>query len=297
MKATKIFLFIFFVLAVQPSYCTAQGKIDGLVAAPYPGSAQETNPGVTDALERKAMDSRSRTYYTKDSMDKVKTYYTKLVGPLEEYDKSYVFNKAVIPSNEVYDIVTKRGGSIGEGDGNNATFAGVTMYGPPINGSANYSVVKVYESLEKAYALRFQEDDPTKLQKRLEDAELVQVKQKYEHLKTAYFLQTNQKRKDNMPGTFKVDEVLYDKYYTSAEETRQKELEEIQKKYTDAMTKMKYDEATKLGDQMMKYTQPQTKDDWNTALKCLQEMEKNAYTTMIIIDMHPSKWDLTQPKE
>lgn len=294
MKNT-ILLFVF-ALIIQYTLCSAQKKDDGLLAAPYPGSVLETYPGVTDASERKVMDSRSRTYYTKDSMDKVKTYYTKLVGALEEYQKGYVYNKAVIPSNDVYDIVTKRGGSIGEGDGNGATFAGVTIDGPPINGSANYSVVKVYESLEKAYALRFQDDDPAKTAKRLEDAELVQVKQKYEHLKTAYFLQTNQKRKDNAYGTFKVDEVLYDKYYTSAEETRQKELAEIQKKYMDAMTKMQYDEASKLGDQMMKYTQPQTKDDWNTAINCLEEMEKNAYATKIVIDMHPSKWDLTPPK-
>ena len=272
----------------------AQAKIDGLLAAPYPGSVLETYPGVTDASERKPMDSRSRTYYTKDSMEKVKAHYTKLLGALEENQKGYVYRKEVVPFKDIYDIVQKRGGSIGEGDGEQ--FAGVTISGPPTNGSANYSVVKVYESIEKAYVLRFQDEDPVSLQKRLEDAELVQVKLKYEHLKTTYFMETNQKRKDNFSGTFKVDEVVYDKYYTSAEENRKKEIEEIQKKYMDAMTKMKYDEASKLGDQMMKYTQPQTKDDWNTALKCLQEMEKNAYATQIVIDMHPSKWDLTSPK-
>ena len=294
MKST--ILLLLFAFMIQYTLSRAQKKDDGLLAAPYPSSVLETNPGVTDASERKAMDSRSHTYYTKDPMEKVKAHYAKLLGPLEEYDKGYVYNKAIIPSNKVYDIITKRGGSFGEGDGNEATFAGVTITGPPINGSANYSVVKVFESLEKAYALRFRDDDPAKVAKRLEDAELVQVKQKYEHLKTAYFLQTNQKRKDNAYGTFKVDEVLYDTYYTSAEETRQKELTEIQKKYMDAMTKLKYDEASKLGDQMMKYTQPQTKDDWSTALKCLQEMEKNAYTTMIVIVMHPSKWDITPQK-
>ena len=289
-------LFLFFVLVLQCSFSHAQKKDDGLLAAPYPGSVPETYPGVTDASERKATESRSRTYYTRDSMDKVKAHYTKLLGAFEEYQKGYVYNRAIIPSNEVYDIVTKRGGSIGEGDGNDATFAGVTISGPPINGSANYSVVKVYESLEKAYALRFQDDDPAKVGQRLQDPELVQVKAKYEHLKVAYFLSTDQKRKDNVYGSLRVDEVLYDKYYTNAEETRQKELEAIQKKYMDAMTKMKYDEASKLGDQMMKYTQPQTKDDWNTALTCLQEMEENAYTTMIVIDKHPSRWDLAQSK-
>ena len=284
----QLVLFLYF------SFCQAQKKDDVLLAAPYPGSIVETNPGVTDASERKLMDSRSRTYYTKDSMEKVKAHYTKLLGALEEHQEGYVYRKEVVSFKDIYDIVQKRGGSIGEGEGEQ--FAGVTISGPPTNGSTNYSVVKVYESLEKAYLLRFQDEDPVNVQKRMEDPELVQVKQKYEHLKTAYFIQTNQKRKDNFSGTFKVDEVLYDKYYTSAEETRKKEMEETQKKYMDAMTKMKYDEASKLGDQMMKYTQPQTKDDWNTALKCLQEMEKYAYATKIEIDMHPSKWDLAPPK-
>ena len=65
------------------------------------------------------------------------------------------------------------------------------------------------------------------------------------------------------------------------------------------MAKMQYDAATKLGDRMMELSgiQSNPKNDWDTAIKCLEEMERNAYATKIVIDMHPSKWDLTPPKE
>jgi hypothetical protein len=38
------------------------------------------------------------------------------------------------------------------------------------------------------------------------------------------------------------------------------------------------------------------KTDMNTIIQCLDEMDNNAYATMIVIDTHPSKWDLAQPK-
>lgn len=299
MKTNKITCALFAFMILFRTLSPSQGKSDGLLAEPYPGSIAETHPGETDPSTRKVMEAQGRTYYTKDPLEKVLAHYTKSLAKkfevLSESENTHTC--AVIPSNQVYDIVTKRGGEISEGGGNFQTFAGITISGPPKNGSTNYSVVKVYESLDKAYALGLQEGDPAKLQKRMDDPELTQVKAQYEHLKVAYFMETNQPRRDNMPGTLKMDEVLYGKYYTFVEETRKKELDEIQKKYTAAMTKMKYDEATKLGDQMMKYAQPDAKDDWNTALKCLQEMEKHAYVTKIVIDMHPSKWDLTPIKQ
>lgn len=289
-------------LTFQILQILAQGKVDGLLAQPYPASVAETFPEL-DAASRSIVDARSRTFYTKDPMEKVRAHYTKLLGPFEEYWKDYIYNRDVVPFKDVVDIITKRGGTIGEGGESffGGTFAGVTISGPPINGTANYSVVKVYESLDQAYVLRFQEadgGDPEKMQKHMEDPELVQVKKKYEHLKVAYFVDTKEKRKDNKPGSLAMDEVIYDKYFTAPAEARAKELADVQKNYSDALTKMQYDAATKLGDRMVQLSgiQPNHKQDWDTAILCLQEMEKHAYTTKIVIDMHPSKWDLTPPE-
>jgi hypothetical protein len=301
MKALMITLLVLVALNVRGSSCYAQGN-DGLLASRYPGSVTETHPGAADLTWKKIDAARGRTYYSKDPMEKVKAYYAKILGPFEEYDKDYVYNKAVIRFGEVVDIVTKRGGSIGEGGESfyGGTFAGVTITGPPINGSANYSVVKIYQVLESSYIQRFTEADgidPAKMQKHLEDAELKQIKSKYEHLKTAYFVETKEKRKDGFPGALSMDEVIYDKYFTAPAEARKKELEDVQTKYTDAMTKMQFDEATKLGNRMVKLSgiEPDHKGDWNTAIKCLQEMEESAYLTKIVIDAHPSKWILTSP--
>jgi hypothetical protein len=204
----------------------------------------------------------------------------------------------VIPFQKVVPIVEKKGGIIGEG-GNSfwgGTRAGVTLFGKPVN--TNYTVTKVFASLQQAYLQRFSNPENFDIQptgKHLEDPELKKVEAQYEHLKWAYYMQTNQKRKDNLPGTMSADEVIYDKYYTNSAEATKKELEEVQKKYTDAITKMQFDEATKLGDRMVKLSgvQPDLKGDWDTAIKCLQELDKNAYATKIVIDTHPSKWILT----
>jgi hypothetical protein len=296
--ATGVLLVPLLILALSP--CNAQEKESGLLAAPYPGSVLETHPGVTDPFLRKVMGAHGRTYYSKDAGDKVMAHYVRLSGGKFEVspEGDHIFTLSVIPFNQVAAIITKRGGTISEGGESfwGGTMAGVTVYGRPKTGNANYSVTKVYESLEQAYALRLQISDPAQLQQHMQDPELQQARQKYEHLKTDYFMETDQKKKDAPRGTCKVDEVLYDKYYTSAKQSRQQELEQTQKKYTDALAKMNYDEATRLGNLMMKLSQPQPEDDWVVALKCLEEMEKNAYATKIVIDTHPSKWDLTPQK-
>ena len=309
MKTTKAFLFLFFIL--QCTCCYSQGKDGGLLAAPYPGSIVETFPGTTDASWRALMDARSRTYYSKDPMEKVKEHYTKLLGPFEEAWANYNYTRHVVPFSDVYDIVTKRGGSIGEGGESfyGGTMAGVTLFGVvlskvetyvPVNGIVN----KVLEDIKGTYVQRFQEVDgvdgidPAKMLKRMEDPELKQTEARYEHMKWAYFLETKEKRKDNLPGNMSIAEVIYDKYFVAPAEARMKELADVQKKYADAMAKMKYDEAGKLGDRMVKLSgmQSNPKEDWDTAIKCLEELAKNAYATKIVIDMHPSKWDLTPPK-
>ena len=130
-------------------------------------------------------------------------------------------------------------------------------------------------------------EDVSSITKHVEDAELKKTLSRYEHLSWEHFPTVKEKH---------MDDVIFEKYFVTPEEEALREEQELVKKMQALSAQMKYDEATKLGGQMMKYTQPQTKDDWNTALKCLQEMEKYAYATKIEIDMHPSKWDLTSPK-
>ena len=303
MKTTKAFLYLL-VFILQSTVGYSQGKDGGLLATLYPGSVAETNLG-TNASLKALLDARSRTFYTKDSMEKVVALYTtSLGGPFEVSSSGdWIHTRSVIPFSEVVDIVTKKGATVGEGGESfwGGTMAGVTLFGKVTNNAFHYSAIKVFEALQGAYLQKVQDPnnpDFTNMAKRLEDPELKRVEDRYEHLKWSYFVQTKEKRKDNAPGNLSMDEVIYDKYFIAPAEARTKELEMVQKKYNDAMAKLNYDEATKLGDRMMELSgiQPDHKKQWDTAIKCLQEMDKHAYATKIVIDMHPSKWDLTPPK-
>lgn len=305
MKTTKRFLTLLFVLVLQASLCYAQAKDNGLVAARYPGSVEETHPDITDAAEKKSVDSRSRTYYSKDAADKVMAHYTKSLGGKFEpgYGGDWVFSCRVIPYQDVIDIITKRGGELSEGGDNfGGTMAGVTVHGKPTNNAFHYSVLQVYDKMQKAYLSRFQDEfaaDASALQKHAEDPELKELQNRYEHLKLDYFVLTGEKRKEGGANNLTMDEVIYNKYFTNPAEARAKEQEELQKKYTDAMTKMNYDEAARIGNRMVELSgmvPTDGKTDMNTIIQCLDEMDNNAYATMIVIDTHPSKWDLAQPK-
>lgn len=273
MKNTKTVLLLLFVLNLQLSH--AQGK-DGLLAVPYPGAISEPPD--------KWSESRSRTFYTKDPVEKVKAHYTKILGEFVPWPQdNTAYFRETIPSNDVGDILAKRGVDLGE----SRAFAGVTLFGK--SGNSNNTMEKVFDKLKGAYLLRFanaEAEDVSAITKHLEDAELKQTLSRYEHLSWEHFPAVKEKH---------TDDVIFEKYFTAPAEARMKELADVQKKYADAMAKMKYDEAGKLGDRMVKLSgmQSNPKEDWDTAIKCLQEMEKNAYATKIVIDKHPSLWDLS----
>ncbi len=92
-----------------------------------------------------------------------------------------------------------------------------------------------------------------------------------------------------------MDEVIYEKCVEAPEKEALKEEQALVKKMTELTTQMKYDEAGKVGDRMTQLSSRHTdaKRNWDIAIKCLQELEKNAYATKIVIDKHPSQWDLS----
>jgi hypothetical protein len=285
------------------STCWPQGAGGGLLAKQYPGSVVDPNRSLEGAPSKAVRDARSSEFYSKDPVEKVQGFY-KTAGEFRlSSEGDYILVWDVVPFGQVVGIVEKKGGSVGEG-GNDfwgGTMAGVTVHGKPTNGSFHYSVTKVFDALEKAYLLRFQDPDnfdPASIAKHLEDPELKSVKAKYEHLGGAYYMESNINRKDGYSGVLSMLEVIYDQFYTDPAAARAKELQEVQKQYNNAITKMQYDEATKLGDRMMKLSgiQPDHQADWNTAIKCLEEMDKHAYRTKIVIDTHPSRWMIVVSK-
>jgi len=301
MIACRIAVFVFCAFILSLGISPAQGKSDGLLATPYPGSVVDPNRDLAGAPSRAVLDARSREFFSKDPGDKVKEFYKTLGEFHASPEGDHIQVCDVILFKDVVAIVEKKGGVVGEGGDNfwGGTSAGVTLHGKPTNNNFHYSVIKVYENLEQAYLKRFQNPDNPDLEnmgKHLEDPELKKIEARYEHLKWAYYMQSIEKRKDAMAGKLSMDEVVYDKCYTAPEEARQKEIKQVQKKLTDASISMKFDEASKLGDRLMKLMQDDPKDQWGTAIKCLEEMDKHAYLTKIVIDTHPSKWDLTPPK-
>src|SRR2546422_80578 len=268
---------LIFALILPFSVCHPQGKESSLVAAPYPGSITEP-PAVASS------EPNSQTFYTKDSVEKVKAHYTKTLGEFEkksEYNAEY-FREA-IPSNVVMDILVKRGVEMGE----SREFAGVRLSGRGIN--PNVTVVNVLDELKGAYLMRVNNlavEDPSTNIKHLEDPELKQAVARYEHIEWEYFPWAKEKH---------LDGVIFDKYFVAPEEAAAKEEQELVKKMTLLTTQGKYDEATKIGDRMTKLSSRHSdaRAKWDNAIKCLQEMEQNAYATRIVIHKHPSKWDLS----
>lgn len=305
MKKTSAFFTLILVLVLQYNVCYAQGKDGALLASPYPGSVVEPNPVQFSAPTKAMTDARLKVFYSKDTMEKIREHYTKLLGAFEVSPSGdHIFTHQVIPFKDVAEMVTKKGGIIGEGGDNfwGGTSAGVTLYGKSNN--TNYSVVKVFEKLQGAYLLRTQNldnpenSDPLNAAKRLEDPELKKIVTRYEYLKWSYFMQSTEKKKDDPKTTLSMDEALFNKYFVAPAEARQKEIEVLSKKMTEATTLQKFDEAGKIGDRLtaLALGQMDGKEDWKAAQACLKEMETVAYATIIVIDTHPSKWDLTPPK-
>ncbi|HYQ86115.1 MAG TPA: hypothetical protein VES59_02610 [Bacteroidota bacterium] len=268
-----------FALALPFTVCHPQGKESALVAAPYPGS-------ITEPPADASSEPNSQTFYTKDSIEKVKAHYTKSLGEFEKTstdNSNTVYFREAIPSNTVMDILVKRGVELGE----SRQFAGITLSAWGIN--PNVTVVNVLDRLKSAYLMRFNTpdvEDYSTVSKHLDDAELKQTIARYEHAEFEYFPLAKEKH---------MDEIIYEKYYVAPEEAVAKEQQELVKKMTVLTTQGKYDEATKVGDRMTQLSgrHSDARMNWDTAVKCLQELEKNAYPTKIVIDKHPSKWDLS----
>ena len=295
MKSGIAFICLFILLVTHSSASRAQEKNDGLLAAPYPGAVPETNP-VHPGVPKGVVDARGRTFYTKDTIGMVKAHYTRLLGQFEDASGGErVYNREILPLKDVVQFVEKRGGVINEGGDNfyGGSYAGVTLSAPMNN--ANGTTVKVFDHLVEAYLLRFQNAenfDLTEVAKHAEDPELKQIQSRYEHLKWSYFMQSNEKGRDTLPGGRSMDDVIYEKYFVAPEKARAKEIEDLQKKLTQATTQMRYEEATTIGDRLTKLAigPKDPKESMDNVINCLQEMERNAYATKIFIDTHPSKW-------
>jgi hypothetical protein len=283
MKTPNVILFLVCIVVLQFSPCYSQGK-DSLVTAPYPGSITEPPVVLSESYHQLSYSKQSnqQTFYTKDPIEKVMAHYTKVLGAFEEQSPGSYFREA-IPSNDVMDFLAKQGIQMGE----TRVFAGITLFGKPVN--YNVTVVNVMDKLKSAYLMRFNSldvEDPSTVTKHLEDPELKQTIARYEHVKWEYFPLVKDKY---------MDKVIWEKYIVAPEEAAAKEEQELVKKMTELTTQMKYDEATKVGDRMTQLSSRHTdaKRNWDMAIKCLQELEKNAYATKIVIDKHPSQWDLS----
>jgi hypothetical protein len=282
------------ILLLQFSLCYSQGKDGSLVVAPYPGSITEPYPVESSTIPLVPLESRLQTFYTKDSFEKVMAHYTKSLGafePLPEDNTGYYH--AVIDFREVEAYLSKRGIQMGEAAPpfTRGERAGVTIYGKPTN--ANLTVGEAIDKLQHAYMLRFnalEAESVTDITKHIEDAELKQAVARYEHVSWEHFPLTKEKQ---------MDEVIFEKYFVAPEEARKKEGQELAKTMQELSAQRKYEEAGKIGDRMMELTHRENDPhrNWDNAIKCLQEMEKNAYATKIVIDRPPSRWDLSGYKK
>lgn len=276
---------------LETSFCTGQTSKPGprLVAEPYPGSVAETYPGGGNPFSQVPVETRLRRFFSKDPGDKVEAYYARKYGPFTDHWVS------IVPEKEIYEFLEKQGIHTGEagGDEVGGVGAGVTVIGKAT--SSNNAVTRALERLQQAYVQRFVNEENYDAAKHMEDKELKQALQKYEPLQWAHYMPTKMMNKESTRHLM-MDDVLFDKYFEAPERAMAKEQEELVRKMTDASTSGKYDEATKIGDRMMQLSQRQTDISWQwpVAIKCLDEMKANAYATIVVIDVHPSQWDLSK---
>lgn len=301
MTTIRILGSLFLILVLQSSHCFSQGKKSGLLADPYPGSVPAFNPDTGET--RRIEDARNREFYSKDPLYKVQAFYTRALGPFESAgtgDSDVIH--MIMGLGEVGKSVAPKGGEIGEGGDNfyGGAFAGVTLHGKP--NSSNGKIDEVFDKLQKAYLARFQNGENIDLQSiatHLEDPELKKIEKQYDHLRWAHYQPTPGKRTDNVAGYQTTERVIFDKYFTSPEERRQKQIAELQQEVVRLTNEHRFEEAGKVGNRMAELAMPQdeTKGQMENVMKCLQELDAAAYATVIGIDMHPSNWIIEPAKK
>lgn len=296
MRHPAIYRFLFFVLVLQAPLCIPQDKKHTLLAAPYPGSVVEPyGPPVKVDFPTVPIESRMQTFYSKDSFEKVKAHYEKSAGKFEPaYDDVVAYYAAVVPPLEVMKYLEGKGVLIGEGGSSVDTRgdrAGVTIFDKPKNYVV--TVVTVLDGLKSAYTQRFigvEGEDMNSVMEHLEDPELTKVLGKYEHVKWSYFQTVNGRP---------MNEVIHDKHYKDADEALVKEQGDLVKRMNEATAAGKYDEATKVSERMMEISMLATDPNynWNRAIKCLDDLQLNAYATKIVIDRPLAEWELPPAKK
>jgi hypothetical protein len=91
-----------------------------------------------------------------------------------------------------------------------------------------------------------------------------------------------------------VNEAIHDKHYKDAAEALVKEQGDLMKKMNDATMAGKYDEATKYGERLTEISMlaMDSNYNWNQAIRCLDDLQLNAYATKIVIDRPLAEWEL-----
>ncbi len=289
-KRTSILLLVV-VLLLQVSVCFPQDKKRTLLVPAYPGSVAEPyGPPEKFDYPFVPIESRMQIFFSKDPFVKIKAHYEKSAGKFESANDNVVaYYAAVVPSLEVMKFLEGKGVVIGEG-GSSVDYrgdrAGVTIYDKP--NSYVVTVVNVLDGLKNAYTQKFigaEGEDMNSVMKHLEDPELTKVLEKYEHVKWSYFQTVNGRQ---------MSEVIHDKHYKDADAALVNEQRDLTKKMTDLMTAGKYDEATKVGERMTEISMlaMDSKYNWDKAIKCLDELQLNAYATKFVIDRPLSEWEI-----
>ena len=291
MKTSKPILLLTLAVVLLAGICHSQGSPSGpkLVAEQYPRSVAEPVPAGGHPWSQVPVATRLRRFFTKDESEKVEAYYTKKYGPFEDH------YRPMMATTEIEAILAQHGiryGGETGGDEVGGVGAGVTVIGREANSSN--AAHQALDRLTRAYLARFINDEDPNPAKHMEDPELKQTLARYESLETAHYVTTTVKDTATQRN-LTMDEVLFDKYFDAPGRAMLKEQEELREKLTAATMSKKYDEAGRLGNKLVELVQRQsnTSWQWDVAIKCLDEMTANAYATIVVIDVHPSQWDLS----
>lgn len=242
-----------------------QAQKERLMAPAYPGTVKElvnAQPGAA-------------TFYTKEKAEKVVSYYEQLFGKAERNENNGSYFIKV-------DLENQDGSAIIDD-----IKVGVTVKSKPLK--YNYFVSQAMAQLQSAYLARFTGTSTQDKMKHINDPELQTVLNQYEYLKSSFFLQIKVPSNGGSDMYQGIEEMLYDKFFASPEEVRERKMNELMEQYTRMIQQGNMDEASKISDRMnsLSRASAETTDKWASAISYLKELEKLAYTTMIVVDKKP----------
>lgn len=239
-----------------------------LVAEVYPDAVE-----VAFWAENREL-KRTEGFYTKADIEEVRAFYEQKYGPMQNdylYGQSlgaqkgiwpFVFSKQIMSMEEVRNYVT----ILPEPAGVELRALDPEQYVAPY---AHRAVEPYFEMLRQVVAVDEADQEEYK-----------EAEEQFRHLAWLYYQKTEEV--DESGKRLTMDQVIYRRCRDAQQQGMSEE--ELAAKLQKLYMAGKFDEAQELSERAGGYR------SWDHWIGCLEELEEQAYKTLIVIHKHPSDW-------